>query len=97
MEHCKKEIWNKTRNFLPVFVTQLYVYVLFSKHVILLLPNTKGNERLAKLTSEHTTYMHPYKMAFISNKQNQHESFLIKNRENHLWEKKGCGLIQTRY
>ena len=89
MEHCKKEIWNKTRNFLPVFVTQLYVYVLFSKHVILLLPNTKGNERLAKLTSEHTTYMHPYKMAFISNKQNQHESFLMKNRENHVVGEKG--------
>ena len=101
-----KKIWSTAKKksgikretfYLFLLPSCIYVYVLFSKHVILLLPNTKGNERLAKLTSEHTTYMHPYKMAFISNKQNQHESFLIKNRENHLWEKKGCGLIQTRY
>ena len=65
--------------------------------MILLLPNTKGNERLAKLTSVHVAYMHPYEMAFISNKQIQHESFSMENRENHIMGEKGCGLIQTRH
>ena len=65
--------------------------------MILLLPNTKGNERLAKLTSVHVAYMHPYEMGFISNKQNSTWKLLMENRENHIMGEKGCGLIQTRH
>ena len=65
--------------------------------MILLLPNTKGNERLAKLTSVHTKHLCTLIIWHLLATNKISMKALMENSENHVMGEKGCGLIQTRY